>query len=57
VEEFDRLLDQVGVEHEVVVYPDSGHAFFRDSDPDVYRPEAARDAWERVTSFFETHLK
>jgi carboxymethylenebutenolidase len=57
VEEFDRLLDQVGVQHEVVVYPNSGHAFFRDSDPNVYRPEAARDAWERVTSFFEAHLK
>jgi len=56
VEEFDRLLEQVGVEHKVVVYPDSGHAFFRDSDPGVYRPEAARDAWERVTEFFKKHL-
>jgi len=57
VEEFDKLLDQIGVEHEVVVYPHSGHAFFRDTDPEVYRPEAAKDAWERVTKFFGKNLK
>lgn len=56
VEEFDKLLDQVGVPHEVVVYPNSGHAFFRDSDPSVYKPEAAKDAWERATKFFKKYL-
>jgi carboxymethylenebutenolidase len=57
VEQFDHLLEDVGVEHEVVVYPNSGHAFFRDSDPKVYKPEASKDAWERVTKFFGKHLK
>lgn len=56
VEEFDKLLDEVGVEHEVIMYPDSGHAFFRDSDPKVYKPEASKDAWERVKKFFARHL-
>jgi len=56
VEQFDQLLDRIGVEHEVIVYPNSGHAFFRDSDPKVYRPEAAKDAWGRVTKFFDRHL-
>lgn len=56
VEEFDKLLDEVGVEHEVVVYPNSGHAFFRDSDPSVYKPEASKDASERVKKFFAKHL-
>lgn len=56
VEEFDKLLDQIGVEHEVKVYPNSGHAFFRDTDPSAYRPEAAKDAWERVTRFFAKSL-
>ena len=56
VEEFDKLLDKIGVEHEVVVYPNSGHAFFRDSDPSVYKPEAAKDAWKRVTKFFNKNL-
>jgi carboxymethylenebutenolidase len=50
------LLDEVGVEHEVIVYPNSGHAFFRDSDPSVYKPEAAKDAWERTKKFFSENL-
>jgi len=56
VEQFDKLLDQIGVEHEIKVYPNSGHAFFRDSDPNVFRPEAAKDAWERVTMFLAKNL-
>jgi carboxymethylenebutenolidase len=57
VEEFDKLLDEIGVEHEVIVYPNSGHAFFRDTDPKVYKPEASKDAWERVMKFFGKHLR
>lgn len=57
VEQFDQLLGRIGVHHEVIVYPDSGHAFFRDSDPNVYKPEAAKDAWNRVTKFFADNLK
>ncbi len=57
VEQLDKLLDQIGAEHEVVVYPNSGHAFFRDRDPSTYKPEAAKDAWERVVKFFSKHLK
>jgi carboxymethylenebutenolidase len=56
VEQFDQLLGKIGVHHEVIVYPDSGHAFFRDSDPNVYKPEAAKDAWARVTKFFAENL-
>jgi carboxymethylenebutenolidase len=56
IREFEQLLDRLGVDHEVVVYPDSGHAFFRDTDPAVYKPRAARDAWERTTRFFARHL-
>jgi len=57
VEQFDKLLNKLNIEHEIIVYPNSGHAFFRDSDPNVYKPEAAHDAWERVTKFFAKHLK
>jgi carboxymethylenebutenolidase len=56
VEQFDLLLDKVGVEHEIIVYPNSGHAFFRDSDSQVYKPEASKDAWERVKKFFQKNL-
>ena len=33
VEKFDQLLDTFGVEHEIIVYPNSGHAFFRGHGP------------------------
>jgi carboxymethylenebutenolidase len=56
IEEFDKLLDTLDVEHEIVVYPNSGHAFFRDQDPNTFRPEAAADAWERVQKFFSQNL-
>jgi len=57
VQQFDKLLGELGLEHEVIIYPNSGHAFFRDSDAKVYKPEASKDAWERVKKFFAKHLK
>jgi carboxymethylenebutenolidase len=45
-----------GTVGEFIMYPKSGHAFFRDSDPSVYIPEASKDAWERVKKFFRKHL-
>jgi carboxymethylenebutenolidase len=57
IEQFDKLLGELGLEHEIIVYPNSGHAFFRDSDPNVYIPGASKDAWERVKKFFTKHLK
>jgi len=56
VQEFDRLLDNLPLEHEVIIYPGAGHAFFRDSDPTTYRPTAAKDAWERVSTFLQKNL-
>jgi carboxymethylenebutenolidase len=41
---------------EIKTYPAAPHAFFRDTDPSVYRPEAAKDAWARVKAFFKQHL-
>jgi carboxymethylenebutenolidase len=41
---------------EIKTYPGAPHAFFRDTDPSVYRPDAAKDAWARTTAFFKQHL-
>jgi len=57
IEEFERLLSQNGNVHEIKVYQNSGHAFFRDSDPQAYRPAASEDAWIRATAFFAQHLR
>lgn len=41
---------------EVVSY-DADHAFFNDTRPEVYNPEAAADAWQRVLNFFRERLQ
>jgi len=40
---------------EIVSY-DADHAFFNDTRPEVYKPEAAADAWRRVLAHFRKHL-
>jgi len=45
-----------GREAEVVVYPGAGHAFFNDTRADVYREDAAKDAWARTLDLFGRHL-
>jgi carboxymethylenebutenolidase len=41
---------------EVVSY-DADHAFFNDTRPKVYDPEAAADAWQRVLNLFRERLQ
>ncbi|MDH5740496.1 MAG: dienelactone hydrolase family protein [Nitrospira sp.] len=41
---------------EIKTYSGAPHAFFRDTDPSVHRPEAAKDAWARTKAFFKQHL-
>ena len=40
---------------EVVTY-DADHAFFNNTRPEVYDPEAAADAWRRVLDLFRKSL-
>jgi len=41
---------------QVVVYPKAPHGFFC-NERDSYRPDAAKDAWEKLKTFFAKHLK
>ena len=36
---------------------DADHAFFNDTRPEVYDPEAAADAWQKVLEHFKKYLK
>lgn len=56
VEELKRNAAHSGQALEAVVYPGAGHAFMNETRPEAYRPEAAREAWERMTQFFQGHL-
>jgi carboxymethylenebutenolidase len=55
VAELDRLLTEAGKPHEFSTYEGAGHAFFSTDRPS-YRPEAAKDGWQRIWTFFGRHL-
>lgn len=40
-----------------VVYPNTGHAFFNDTNERMYNSEAASDAWQKTLAFLKEHLK
>ncbi len=65
-------LDRHGVESDIRVYPDAGHAFINDHSGDelpvlvrvlarvsnsAYHEPSARDARQRIAAFFATHLR
>jgi carboxymethylenebutenolidase len=55
VREFEAALDALGKNHEIIVYPDVGHAFANPSGNN-YDPQAAQSAWEKTLSFLDDHL-
>lgn len=56
VQRLAAALKKYGKAGEIKTYPGAPHAFFRDTDPSVYRPEAAKDAWARTKAFFKQQL-
>lgn len=54
--ELGAKLQKMGKNAEVVVYPNANHAFFNDSRPEVYNPDAAADAWRRTLELFRRSL-
>jgi carboxymethylenebutenolidase len=51
-----ETLTKYGKVFDVKVYPGAPHAFFNDTRGS-YRPDAAKDAWERTLKFYSQHLK
>jgi carboxymethylenebutenolidase len=56
VKQFDEQLDSYHLPHEIVTYPNAGHAFFNESRTDHYNEDAARDGWNRTLAWLRTHL-
>jgi carboxymethylenebutenolidase len=67
----EPVLTAAGIDHDIKVYPDAGHGFLNDHDPDElsrldkviaqlaaagYHEPSARDARIRIIAFFRTHL-
>ena len=68
-ERLDSSLTELGVQHDIKVYPEAGHAFMnpKQGGGAVFgtllrisgakpNPEAAVDAWQRIEGFFAKHL-
>jgi len=55
VAELERMAKVNMLPIESVKY-EADHAFFNETRPEVYDEEAAKDAWAKVTAFFEEHL-
>jgi carboxymethylenebutenolidase len=51
-----QTLTKYGKKFDIKVYPGAPHAFFNDTR-ESYRPEAAKDAWQRTLKFFNEQLK
>jgi len=54
--QLEATLKRLGKDVRLLMYPGCPHAFFNDENPRAYRPEAAKDAWEKTTAFFGGHL-
>ena len=64
----EKLLTEMGVDHDVKVYEEAGHSFMSRNSGFLpwigkvgpmkaeYNPEAAEDSWNRIKTFFGRHL-
>ena len=55
VDEFDRALEEAGVDHELVVYPGAPHSFF-DRKQEQFA-DASEDAWQRTLDFIRRNAR
>jgi carboxymethylenebutenolidase len=52
----EKAMTDAGVAFEAKVYPDTGHAFFNDTNPRTFDPAAAGDAWGRSLEFLRANV-
>jgi len=55
-EALGEQLRGLGKDVEIIIYPDTDHAFFNDTRPEVFDADAARAVWDRALAFFASHL-
>ena len=57
IEAFEAELKKHKKDYQIFIYPETGHAFNNDTNPDRYNAEAAKLAWGRTVGFFKEKLK
>ena len=56
VSTFKKLMEKDNKNFTAVVYPNTGHAFFNDTNARMYNTDAAADAWSKTLKFLQEHL-
>jgi len=56
VQQARTAIEAAGGEVTLYDYPGTEHAFFNDTRPEVYHPEAAQQAWSRTVEFLRERL-
>ena len=54
--ELQKQLRAMGKNVDLAIYQSADHAFFNDTRPEVYNPDAANDAWRRTIELFRQNL-
>jgi carboxymethylenebutenolidase len=54
IEAMRTALKTAGKPSEIIIYPDTPHGFNADYRP-TYRPQQAKDAWQRMLAWFKQH--
>ena len=54
-QKLDTLMEQHNIPHDIKIYPSAQHSFFNDQGSH-YNPEASKDSWQRVMTFFKEHI-
>ncbi len=57
VRAFETAMKSAGKSIDIKIYDGAGHAFENPNNTQGYRPEAAADAAQRITAFFQNHLR
>lgn len=52
-----EAIKAAGKQAEMVTYPGANHAFMNDTRKDVYKEDAAKDAWGKMTGHLKANLK
>jgi carboxymethylenebutenolidase len=54
--ELKDAMKKYGKSFDSYIYPDTGHAFFNDTNPNRYNKKAAEDSWKKTLSFLSENL-
>jgi len=56
VADLQHRLQDLGKDADFIVHAGADHAFFNDTRPEVYDPEASAEAWADTLAFFRQHV-